>query len=335
MSGAFSIGTAVAQRGAKMWGEVPVPERYSGVLKPPWVVVVNGSSDGPVVYIGAGTHGDEYNSMQAVQRAAATLDPAAVRGTVILVPVVNRAALEARQRHSPADGRDLDSCYPGDPAGTASEALAHLLFNEAICKAEYALDLHTATRGGYNLPNSDIAPRTPAASAIALQMATWFGARAIITLEASEGPVGQRMGWNLDHSLFVQTTAHGIPCPILEFGEGGRLDGELVEFGLQGILNVLAGLHVLDAEIQNHPAPFVAPEAVAVRATTQGFLYLAVRAGARVKQGQVLARVVSFSGDTEEIISPCKGMAIRETTEGMVMPEERVMVVAADNGNLS
>ena len=323
------IGSAAANKGEKVWGEIPVPAAYVDQIKSPRVVLVNGTSDGPIVYIGAGTHGDEFNSIEAVRRAAISLDPGSVRGAVVFVPTHNRAAFEARRRHTPADDKDLDYCYPGDQSGSPTEVLAHLLFHEAIMKAGYALDLHTAARGGWNLFHAMTAPNTPEASAQAQDLAHMFGARVIVTLEApAKGHVGERMGWNLDHSLFVQASASNIPCPILELGEGGRLDADLVERGIRGITNVLAGLGVLDAIPTPHPAPFVAREAVAIRCTKRGFLYLTVQAGDRLQKGQLVARVVSFPDETEEIRSPCDGVVVRETTEGVVLPNDRVVVLA-------
>lgn len=323
------IGSAKASKGQKVWGEIPVPAGFEDHLRPPLLAIVRGSSGGPTVYIGAGTHGDEFNSIEAVRRVALQLEPNAVRGTVILLPLHNRAAFEARRRHTPADGRDLDSSYPGDRAGSPTEVLAHMLFHEAMLKADCALDLHTAARGGWNLVHALTAPDTPEASVQAQQIASLFGVRVLVALESpKEGYLGQTIGWDLTHSLFVQASSKGIPCSIIEFGEGGRLEPDQVELGIQGILNVLAGLGVLDRAPVRHAIPFVAHGAVAVRCRAEGFLYHEARPGQQVRQGQVLARIVSFRDRTETVVSPCDGVVVRISTRGMATPDERVTVVA-------
>jgi UDP-N-acetylmuramate dehydrogenase len=155
MSGTLQVGTAVARPGQTVWGKVEVPERYVGQIESPHLALVYGANDGSTILVGAGAHGDEYNAMEAVRQVAVALDPASLRGAVIFVPVLNLAAFRARTRRTPADDRDLDTCYPGDPAGSPTEVLAHLILIELIAKADYALDLHTASRGGSNLICAD------------------------------------------------------------------------------------------------------------------------------------------------------------------------------------
>jgi predicted deacylase len=325
----LKIGTAVARRGEKVWGEIPVSGTYAADIRSPWVAVVRGLAEGPTVYVGAGTHGDEFNSIEAVRRVAFSLDPVAITGNVVLVPVQNRAAFEAHSRHTPADNKDLDSSYPGERSGSPTEALAYTLFNEAIVKADYAMDLHTAARGGWNLIHAMTAPERPKAAFESQRIARLFGVRVLVALEKpSEGYLGKSIGWDLTGSLFVQTSAAGVPCPIIEFGEGGRLEPDQVDLGIQGIINVLAGLGALDRPTVSHTPPFLARGAVAVRCQGTGFLYHEVRPGQEIKKNRLLARIVTFPDRYEEITSPCDGVVVRIATNGMVSPDERVAVVA-------
>ena len=101
-----------------------------------------------------------------------------------------------------------------------------------------------------------------------------------------------------------------------------------MDLGIRGITNVLAGLGVLNVIPAPRPPPFVAREMVAIRCAKHGFLYLVVRAGERVQKGQLLAWVVSFPDETEEIHSPYDGVVVRETTCGVVAPNEGVVVLA-------
>jgi len=94
MPQSIRIGTATARAGETAWGEIPVPDRVARQLRPPLVAVVNGTASGPTVYVGAGAHGDEFNAMEAVRRAVLRLRPEGVRGTVVFVPLQNRAAFE-------------------------------------------------------------------------------------------------------------------------------------------------------------------------------------------------------------------------------------------------
>src|SRR5690348_14949207 len=52
-------------------------------------VSISGAQDGPRTTIIAGIHGCEYVSIHAAQRLARELDPADVRGQILVVPIVN------------------------------------------------------------------------------------------------------------------------------------------------------------------------------------------------------------------------------------------------------
>ena len=332
MHDAIRVGSALAKRGEKVWGEIPLPDAGKDRVKPPKILLLNGVAEGPTVYVGAGAHGDEFNAIEALRRAAATLDPQSLKGAAILVPVQNRAAFDARTRRTPADDKDIDQCYPGDPEGSPTDVLAHLLFREAVTKADRVLDLHTASRGGWNLLHSLCPPGTAETSTRAQQLARAFGVRVMVSLETpTTGHVGQSAGWNLDHNLFVQASARNIPSVIIEFGGPGRLETEQVELGFQGIMNVLAELDMINPTVRWQPSrPFAARQAVVVRCQTQGFLYPVARPGNRVQKGDLLARIVSLANAVEEIISPEDGMVMQVATDGVLVPNDRVVVIAIE-----
>lgn len=329
------VGSALAKRGEKAWGEIPIPNACKDQVRPPKILLLNGIARGPTVYIGAGAHGDEFNAIEAVRRAATSLAPQWMKGVAILVPVQNRAAFDARTRRTPADDKDIDHCYPGDPGGSPTDVLADLLFREAVTKADYVLDLHTASRGGWNLLHSLCPPGAIGTSTCAQGLARAFGVRVIVSLETpTTGHLGQSAGWNLDHNLFVQASARNTPSIIIEFGGAGQLETDQVELGLKGIMNVLAELHIIDPPVGSQPLlpsrPFAARQAVAVRCMTQGFLYLAARPGNRVQKGELLAQIVSVTNELEEIYSPEDGIVLRVATDGVLIPKDRVVVIATE-----
>src|SRR5262245_62793287 len=82
------VGTAAAPRGQTARGAIEVPAGADAALSIP-VFVVNGAKPGKVLAIVSGAHGTEYASIIAVERVIEQLDPKAMSGTVILVPLVN------------------------------------------------------------------------------------------------------------------------------------------------------------------------------------------------------------------------------------------------------
>ena len=67
----------------------------------------------------------------ATQRLAKDLDPSALQGSVILVHIANLPAYLGRTVYtSPADGKNLNRVFPGNPNGTLSERIANFLVQD-------------------------------------------------------------------------------------------------------------------------------------------------------------------------------------------------------------
>src|SRR5512133_1574414 len=105
--------------------------------------LVNGAKDGPTLLVTAGVHAAEYASIAAALELGRALDPKAIAGRVILVPVLNVAGFGVRSIYiSPLDNKNLNRVFPGNAGGTASEQVADWLFRNAMQQANYYIDLH-------------------------------------------------------------------------------------------------------------------------------------------------------------------------------------------------
>lgn len=113
------------------YGWIPVP------------VCVIAHGDGPTIVLMAGNHGDEYEGQIALGTLARTLEPGAVRGRIILLPMTNFPAAEAGSRISPVDGGNLNRAFPGDRNGTPTAMIAHYIETELLPLADYMVDLHS------------------------------------------------------------------------------------------------------------------------------------------------------------------------------------------------
>jgi hypothetical protein len=85
------------------------------------VLVATGAAPGPTLLLIAGEHGNEYESIAAVQTLLRGLDTATLSGRVVGVPVTSVDAFLAHQRISEDDGKNLARCWPGRPDGSISE----------------------------------------------------------------------------------------------------------------------------------------------------------------------------------------------------------------------
>ena len=89
------------------------------------LVEMTGPGDGPVLTVIAGVHGCEYASMAGVRRWLRELETRDISGRVRAVPVLNVSAFAGRTPFVvPEDGKNLNRCFPGNPAGTLAERLA-------------------------------------------------------------------------------------------------------------------------------------------------------------------------------------------------------------------
>lgn len=135
-------------------GHLAIPYSYNmggwANLLVPVSLIANG--EGPTVLLMAGNHGDEYPGQVAILRLWRELEPEMVQGKLILIPCLNPPAAKAGTRLSPLDGKNFNRCFPGNPAGTPSEILAHYLSTVLFPMADIVIDLHTGGRSMNFLP---------------------------------------------------------------------------------------------------------------------------------------------------------------------------------------
>lgn len=117
-----------------------------GWIPAPVVVIKNGA--GPTLLLTAGNHGDEYEGQIALANLAQELQPADMRGRVIILPMANFPAARAGTRVSPIDGGNLNRSFPGNPRGTPTEKIAHYIDEILLPMSDYFVDLHS---GGSSL----------------------------------------------------------------------------------------------------------------------------------------------------------------------------------------
>lgn len=124
------------------WLRVPhsVTRSAYGVIPVPIVVLRNG--DGPRILLVAGNHGDEYEGQIALTRLAQRLEPAHMRGTLVIVTALNAPAARAGIRTSPLDGGNLNRVFPGDAHGEPTWKIADYVENHLMPRVDVVGDFH-------------------------------------------------------------------------------------------------------------------------------------------------------------------------------------------------
>ena len=257
-----------------------------GFIPIPIVVLKNG--DGPTALLVSGTHGDEYEGQVALCNLAKSLDPARIKGRVIILPAANFPAAVAGRRTSPIDEGNLNRLFPGDPDGTVTQQIAYYIEHELVPLADLVCDLHSggsslmyvpaALMGGY-ARGGDNSKGLAALKAFASPLS--------YVIEANQGG---------DRTLSGGAIRQGVIALGTELGGSGHVTRAAVRIAERGVNNLLVHLGILpdDARIAlDGPQRFleVGGSEYYTYAPDNGLYEPLVDLGDMIRAGQPAARI--------------------------------------------
>jgi len=281
------------------------------------ILVAKGTAPGPRLLLTSAVHGDELNGISVIHKLMQSLDLTMLRGTVIAVPGVNQPGLNANNRHfvgSDHGGNmaDLNRLFPGrlDYGSTAERYVGRLWHQIFKNNADFAVDLHTQTRGS-DYPLFVFADfRNPVSRQMAFDLSP----------DLIKNDSGQ--GGTLETTLMQA----GIPSVTLEVGGPKRWQPDLVSRSVSGLLKVMRGLDMLpdmplDEEGSGVADPFVGATTVNVYTDVGGFAYVHVALMERVTKGQKIATMVdAYGGELAHYYSPRDGVILSVATDPLREP---------------
>jgi predicted deacylase len=225
----------------KQIGYLRVPQSRDGgawsVIEVP-IAVINGGK-GPAVLFTGGVHGDEYEGQIAISRLARRIDPASVRGKIILLPAVDLPAALAGRRMCPIDGRDFNRCMPGDAHGSFCQMLAHFIESAIMPQVEVSVDVHAA---GNSM------------EAALCSIMHWVDDPKVIertqALAENFAAPYNVVFWGVDEGGTVAASAerHGALSISSEIGGYGRVSVEGLRVAERGLDNVLKWMSMIDGK---------------------------------------------------------------------------------------
>lgn len=290
--GGTDVGGIRTEAGSRATGFLAVgTEGASGARIP--VSVISGKSDGPTLALIGGTHGYEYAPIIALQQVARQIDPASLKGTLIIVHVANMPSFLGRTiYYSPADGMNLNRAYPGRADGTLSERIAHAITTQVIEQADYVVDMHSGD-GNEALRPYIYMPRTgdAALDAKIKDMALAFGIDHIVI---DERPISPR-----DQTVFTDMTAlsRGIPAMTTEAGQLGSSDPLWVDINVEGAMNLMRHLGMVPGSVVPHEPIVWLKNYQVVTSPETGVFRPVVKDGYAVAEGGVLGELVDVFGE--------------------------------------
>lgn len=270
------------------------------------ITIIRGQKSGPNLLILGGIHGIEIVTVEIARRLKEITNPAQLRGTVIIAPVINPYAFWSSTRYTPLDAMDMNRVFPGT-TGSLTNCLARIICEKLINTADYVIDCHSCNPPSLHFTITG-QEGTSEVIKSSLDMARAFGYPIVNSATITPGTIS---GYCMNQ---------GKPCITPEFVFSRRLDMVSIETGVIGMLNVMKHLGMQDGEIEAFNVPGAFEEELtyrSVHAKKGGLVYLEKEVGQQVKLGESVATLRDLWGNqTEVITSPVDGIVIAYPLQG-------------------
>lgn len=218
------------------YGFIPIP------------IAVIAAGTGPTVLITGGVHGDELEGPVVIGELIRQLQPADVRGRLILVPCANAPAVSAGTRTSPIDRRNMAREFPGAMFGQPTEQIAHYLHSVLFPMADWYMDLHAGGNTLVHALSTLVFPADGMAPDLrerCERLARTFGSPTTVVVR------------HLGHGRtpVASACARGVPGISVEMGSAGQLQQAGLGLCRQGVQRVLRSVGVVPAFSPPEPPP--------------------------------------------------------------------------------
>ncbi len=309
----FIIAGTKIEKNSDVLINIDLPKLYNTPTELP-IRVIRGKKNGPVVFISAAIHGDELNGIEIIRRLGKLEILQKLRGTLILVPIVNVYGIMTLSRYLP-DRRDLNRSFPGSAKGSLTSRVAKIFFDEIVSKCTLGIDLHTASIHKSNLPQV----RTNIENEYTFKLAKAFEAPVILHSELRDG------------SLRAVAQDNGVPILLYEAGEALRFDETSIRIGVRGLINVLRENEMLPKTKvkKGLRTPIITRTSQWVRAGESGVLRTIKSLGSTVVKDEIIAYIDNPLEDGSfEIIAPFDGVIIGKSEIPLVQEGDAVFHIA-------
>lgn len=301
--------------GEKAYFTVPVGQlAHQAVIEIP-VIVAAGQTEGPVLWINGTVHGDELNGSYGAWELSRELDTGELKGTLVVTPISNPMAFEARNKISAVDSMDMDTAFPGDPEGMLSQRAAFLIYEEIRRHADALISFHTMATPYQANPYSvrKLVPGVPDSvnqTAEGMQKAFGVETNCLVDLGGSTSELPGVTSGALD----ITCLKDGIPAFMGEMGQGGKIEEIYVEAAKKGIFNVMLYLHMVEGRMVKPEKQVLIKKRRFLRSDQGGLIRMCVKSGQQVKKGESLYEL-HYYGDSIQAVpaeQDCYVIGIRE-----------------------
>ena len=200
----INVGTATVEPGQRGHGIIEYGRDAFGEPLGIPVAIVNGGTDGPVLWVDGAIHGDEPEGPLAIVKVLNAIDPAELSGAFVGCMAMNPPAFFNNERGHAWDKNtyDMNRIYPGRPDGFPTERIAHAHSVAMVETADLEMTIHSGGDHSY------------------LSMAIFHAGGQSEELAKAMGP-----GWDL-----LLTGGPGGKSPMTTMAQAGKA-GITVELG--------------------------------------------------------------------------------------------------------
>ena len=303
---------------------LPVTQAREGTRVDLYVHVLCGREPGPNLLLLSMLHGNEWFSTVQLMRLLRELDPAELKGTLMVVPVANPMAFRTHTRViiDDSDMPDLNRSF-GGPFEWTTNQTARVIAGELMAQADYMVDYHISDWGSamnevsYGEDFTDPEVREQSRQ-LALAYA-YLSVNAGPIVSVFPGPASSR-GY-AGEVLRVPNIA--VEIGGLGFGE--EQEEAWTEATVEGVKNVMRHIGMLDGPVRRLDRYLIWRNRWRLSPTKGGYLEVLTQGPVpfrEVAKGEVMARVIDPTTFEvlETMASPGRGIVFYWCRDYMVHP---------------
>jgi predicted deacylase len=275
----------------------------------------------------------------AAVRLAKELSPRDVTGDLIIIHVQNVPGLQAKAGHiCPLDGMNLGRAYPvaeteveaagmvSHQARSITHQICQSLFDRFISKADAFIDLHGGEHFETLPPNIEyLVTGDDETDEKTRALAESFGYE--ILWKVPQGTIPEMPGYPGRGSAVMEANMLGIPAVLCEVGGEGKIEIDLVDKTVAGVLSAMRFLGMIAGTPEKADMQTLVGGHV-LFSKRAGLFVSRVKAGDEVAQGQFLGELINLEGDTvEEFHAPTHSRLTNVVTMGVANPGDMLFVM--------
>lgn len=290
----ITIHGETVQPGEAKWIKIPIDRLPTGTLIDIPIYVYNAKKAGPTMLVQGGLHGDEINGVEIIRRMLFEDLYKVNIGAVIILPLLNIFGFIHFSRQVP-DGKDVNRSFPGVQNGSLASRIAYQVTNEVLPQVDFGIDLHTGGAQRNNHPQVRFTENFLESKTLAQVFnAPFYFATSLI-----------------EKSFRKTAYNNKIPIIVYEGGESMRFDEYAIKEGIQGVLNVMKYVGMIDKidpMLIEREASELLTEHKWLRAPTAGMFVPQVLNGSSIEKDEILGFVTdTYANYCEEIKAPYDG----------------------------